>query len=53
MNQIVTPHYKFFNISFVYKKKYLEGVVRRYSVKKALLKISQNSQENTCDRVSA
>ena len=29
-----------------------EVVVRKYSVKKLLLKISQNSQENTCVRVS-
>ena len=30
----------------------VETVVRSCSVKKAFLKISQNSQENTCDRVS-
>ena len=29
-----------------------EAVVQRCSVKKAFLKISQNSQENTCARVS-
>ena len=29
-----------------------ETVVQRYSVKKTFLKISQNSQENTCARVS-
>ena len=29
-----------------------EAVARRWSVKKVLLKISQNSQENTCARVS-
>ena len=29
-----------------------EAVVRRYSVKKGVHKISQNSQENTCARVS-
>ena len=29
-----------------------EGVARRCSVKKMFLKISQNSQENTCARVS-
>ena len=29
-----------------------EAVVQRCSVKKAFLKISQNSQENTCVRVS-
>ena len=32
--------------------KYSEAVVRRCSVKKVLLEISQNSQENTCARVS-
>ena len=31
---------------------FLEAVIRRSSVKKAFLKISQNSQENTCARVS-
>ena len=31
---------------------FLEVVVRRCSVKKVFLKISQNSQENTCARVS-
>ena len=30
----------------------LEAVVRRCSVKKVFLEISQNSQENTCVRVS-
>ena len=29
-----------------------EAVVQKYSVKKVFLKISQNSQENTCARVS-
>ena len=29
----------------------LQAVIQRYSVKKVLLKISQNSQENTCGRV--
>ena len=29
-----------------------EAVIRRCSVKKVFLKISQNSQENTCARVS-
>ena len=29
-----------------------EAVVQRYSIKKVLLEISQNSQENTCARVS-
>ena len=31
----------------------LEAVVQRCSVKKLFLEISQNSQENTCARVSA
>ena len=31
---------------------YLEAVTQRCSVKKVFLKISQNSQENTCARVS-
>ena len=30
----------------------LEAVVQRCSVKKVLLEISQNSQQNTCTRVS-
>ena len=30
----------------------LEGVIQRCSVKKVVLEISQNSQENTCARVS-
>ena len=30
---------------------YLEAVVRRCSIKKLFIKISQNSQENTCTRV--
>ena len=29
-----------------------EAVIQMYSVKKVFLKISQNSQENTCARVS-
>ena len=29
----------------------LQAVIQRYSIKKVLLKISQNSQENTCGRV--
>ena len=29
-----------------------EAVIRRFSVRKVLLKISQNSQKNTCSRVS-
>ena len=31
---------------------YSEGVVRRCSIKKVFLEISQNSLENTCSRVS-
>ena len=31
---------------------HVEAVIRRCSVKKAVLEISQNSQENTCARVS-
>ena len=34
------------------KPLHAETVVRRYSVKKVLLEISQNSQENTCARDS-
>ena len=33
-------------------KSRIEAVVRRCSVKKVFLEISQNSQESTCDRVS-
>ena len=29
-----------------------EAVIRRFSIRKAFLKISQNSQKNTCSRVS-
>ena len=36
----------------VQKQNMAEAVVRRFSVKKLFLKISQNSQENTCVRVS-
>ena len=32
--------------------KYTEAVAQRCSVKKVFLEISQNSQENTCARVS-
>ena len=35
----------------LFLKVYLEEVIRRCSVKNMLLKISQNSQENTCVRV--
>ena len=30
----------------------IEAVIQRFSVKKVFLEISQNSQENTCARVS-
>ena len=40
------------DFSNLYFSKIKETVARRYSVKKLLLKPSQNSQENTCDRVS-
>ena len=33
-------------------KAFIEAVVRRCSVKKVFLEISQNLQENTCARVS-
>ena len=36
----------------VITKETTEAVAQRCSVKKMLLKISQNSQENTCARVS-
>ena len=39
----------FFRLAFVFST---EAVVRRCSVKKMLLEISQNSQENPCARVS-
>ena len=35
-----------------FEAKFTEAVVRRFSVKKVFLKISQNSQEDTCARVS-
>ena len=31
----------------------IEAIVRWCSVKKVFLKVSQNSHENTCDRVSS
>ena len=34
------------------KPEHIEAVVQRCSVKKVFLEISQNSQENTCARVS-
>ena len=40
------------SINFIPKIKNTEAVVRRYSVKKVFLEISQNSQENTCARGS-
>ena len=39
-------------IRMALKGKMLEAVVRRCSVEKVFLEISQNSQENTCARVS-
>ena len=39
-------HYQFFS------QKYPESVIQKWSVKKAFLKTSQNSQENTCVDVS-
>ena len=38
--------------SFAKKFRYAEAVVQRCSVKMVFLEISQNSQENTCARVS-
>ena len=38
--------------TFVFSDDYLEVVARRCSLKKVFLEISQNSQENTCARVS-
>ena len=47
---------KFQTDTMTYPKRSLEqrteAVIRRYSVKKVLLKVSQNSQKNTCARVS-
>ena len=45
------PHRKTETLKSVPLKK-SEAVVRRCSVKKVFLEISQNSQENTCTRVS-
>ena len=42
----------FFLKSILYDLKRTEAVVQRCSVRKVFLKISQNSQENTCVRVS-
>ena len=39
-------------VNFLWLLPYLEAVVQRCSVKKVFLEISQNSQENTCARVS-
>ena len=39
-------------INTVYFEMYSEAVAQRCSVKKLFLKISQNSQENTCARFS-
>ena len=45
--------YSFFSRNSFTKSRVLsEAVVQRCSVKKVFLKILQNSQENTCDRVS-
>ena len=40
------------SLDFRYKQFSKEAVVHRCSVKKVFLEISQNSQENTCARVS-
>ena len=39
-------------LKYVHKVENVEAVARRCSVKKVFLEISQNSQENTCARVS-
>ena len=44
-------HYSF-NVQAAADSQYLEAVAQRCSVKKVFLKNSQNSQENTCARVS-
>ena len=41
-----------FLLVFIIVKLIAQAVVRRCSVKKVSLEISQNSQENTCARVS-
>ena len=55
----VLDHYgkKSYNLFILYVERFLLGVslevvVQRYSVKKVFFKISQNSQENTCVRIS-
>ena len=40
----------FFKTGTIFTPVFLEAVVRRCSVKKVFLEISQNSQENTCAR---
>ena len=42
----------FKNAMKIFHSENLEAVVQRCSVKKAFLEISQNSQENTCAKVS-
>ena len=42
----------FFKTGTIFTPVFLEAVVRRCSVKKVFLEISQNSQETTCARVS-
>ena len=44
-------HYSF-NVQAAVDYQNLEAVAQRCSVKKVFLEISQNSQENTCARVS-
>ena len=39
-------------LQLIFSLKVTETVARRYSIKKVLLEISQNSQENTCARAS-
>ena len=41
-----------YEFNVVYVQRETEAVARRCSVKKVFLEISQNSQENTCGRVS-
>ena len=43
-----TTRFRYFDMEMLYA----EAVVRRCSVNKVFLEISQNSQENTCARVS-
>ena len=48
---IWTSPNRFHNVFIAYKNAEADEVVQRCSVKKVLLKISQNSLENTCARV--